>query len=109
MKPLGKGLSYVQNTLFKPVHHIDNNRIKLPEINNYKQPEAIRMNKENILQNRMMRMRQVTAYLSLSRGYIYKKINEGTFPTGYMISAGIRLWDKNEIDMWLEEKMRNEK
>jgi len=66
------------------------------------------MTKENILQNRMMRMRQVTAYLALSRAYIYQKINEGTFPPGHMISQGIRAWDKSEIDNWLEKRMGKE-
>ncbi|MBT4620703.1 MAG: AlpA family phage regulatory protein [Nitrospina sp.] len=63
------------------------------------------MTKETILQNRMMRMRQVTEYCALSRAYIYQKITEGTFPAGYMISLGVRAWEKSEIDNWLDKRM----
>ena len=63
------------------------------------------MTKENILQNRMMRMRQLTEYCALSRAYIYQKIAEGIFPPGHMISPGIRAWEKSEIDDWLDEKI----
>jgi predicted DNA-binding transcriptional regulator AlpA len=62
------------------------------------------MTKENIIQNRMMRMRQLTDYCALSRAYIYQKINEGTFPPGHMISLGIRAWEKSEVDTWLDAK-----
>ena len=63
------------------------------------------MTKENILQNRMMRMRQLTEYTSLSRAYIYQKITEGEFPPGNMISEGIRAWEKSDIDNWLDRRM----
>ena len=56
-------------------------------------------------QPRMMRMKQLTNYTSLSRAYIYQKITEGTFPPGHMISQGIRAWEKSEIDAWLNERM----
>ena len=54
---------------------------------------------------RMLRMRQLTEYCSLSKAYIYMKITEGSFPPGHMISQGIRAWQKSEIDSWLDEKM----
>jgi predicted DNA-binding transcriptional regulator AlpA len=56
-------------------------------------------------QPRLLRMRSLTAYLDLSRAYIYQKINEGSFPPGHMISQGIRAWEKSEIDKWLNERM----
>ena len=56
-------------------------------------------------QPRLMRMRNLTAYLALSRAYIYQKINDGTFPAGYMISPGIRAWQKSEIDAWLDKRI----
>ena len=40
------------------------------------------MTKENILQNRVMRMKQLTEYCALSRAYIYQKITEGEVPKG---------------------------
>ena len=102
MKPLGKELSYAKNNQDKPVLTKDPNRLKSSHINKYGVNEMI---KENIIQSRMMRMRQVTEYCALSRAYIYQKINEGTFPPGYMISPGIRAWEKSEIDKWLDKRI----
>ena len=59
--------------------------------------------KEN--QPRLLRMKQLTNYTSLSRGYIYKKIAEGEFPPGSMISSGIRIWNRATVDSWLDERM----
>ena len=56
-------------------------------------------------QARLMRIKQLTTYISLSRGYIYEKINEGTFPPGVMISSGVRAWDKKIVDFWISKKM----
>ncbi len=56
-------------------------------------------------QPRLLRMRNLTAYLALFRAHIYQKITEGTFPPGHMISPGIRAWEKSEIDNWLDKKM----
>lgn len=52
----------------------------------------------------LLRMRSLTAYLDLSRGYIYQKINEGTFPPGYFISIGVRAWKMSEINEWVTNK-----
>lgn len=57
------------------------------------------------IQRHLLRMRSLTVYLDLSRGYIYQKINEGEFPPGHMISQGIRAWQKSEVDKWLDERM----
>ncbi len=57
------------------------------------------------LQPRMLRMRQLTEYCSLSRAYLYQSISEGSFPPGHMISAGIRAWQKSEVDAWLDRRM----
>ena len=56
-------------------------------------------------QPRVLRMKQLASYTSLSRAYIYQKINEGEFPPGHMISQGIRVWQKSEVDKWLDERM----
>ncbi len=63
------------------------------------------MTKTKILQNRMMRMRQLTEYCALSRAFIYKKINAGEFPPGHVISPGIRAWQKSEVDKWLDVRI----
>ena len=56
-------------------------------------------------QARILRMKQLTSYTSLTRSYIYQKITEGEFPPGYMISPGIRAWQKSEIDAWLDKRI----
>jgi predicted DNA-binding transcriptional regulator AlpA len=61
------------------------------------------MNKTS--QPRMLRMKQLTSYTSLSRAYIYQKIAEGDFPPGSMISSGIRIWDRATVDSWINERM----
>jgi predicted DNA-binding transcriptional regulator AlpA len=59
-------------------------------------------------QPRMMRMKQLITYTSMSRAYLYQKIAEGELHEGYQISAGVRAWEKSEIDNWLNERMGRE-
>jgi predicted DNA-binding transcriptional regulator AlpA len=54
---------------------------------------------------RMMRMRQLTDYLALSKAYIYQKISEGSFPEGHMLSPGIRAWQKSDVDSWINQRI----
>jgi predicted DNA-binding transcriptional regulator AlpA len=48
-------------------------------------------------------MKQISAYTSLSKPYLYKLISEGDFPSPVFIN-GIRSWEKENIDQWLESK-----
>ncbi|OEJ64029.1 helix-turn-helix transcriptional regulator [Magnetovibrio blakemorei] len=57
------------------------------------------------IQPRLMRMRQLTDYTAMSRAHLYHKIAEGDLNPGYMISPGIRVWEKSEIDAWLDKRM----
>ena len=66
------------------------------------------MTNESSIQNRMLRMKQLIGYTSLSRAYIYQKINEGTFPPGNMISPGIRVWDRSAVDAWIDKHIVKE-
>ena len=52
---------------------------------------------------RLMRMKQISAYTSLSKPYLYKLISKGDFPSPVFIN-GIRSWEKENIDQWLESK-----
>ena len=61
------------------------------------------MNIEN--QPRLLRMKQLISYTSLSRAYLYKKVEEGELHKGYQISPGVRVWKKADIDNWLDKKM----
>jgi predicted DNA-binding transcriptional regulator AlpA len=50
-------------------------------------------------------MKQLISYTSLSRAYLYQKVAEGELHKGYQISPGVRVWEKSEIDDWLDEKI----
>ncbi|MBT4328496.1 MAG: AlpA family phage regulatory protein [Gammaproteobacteria bacterium] len=64
------------------------------------------MMKTNVTtQPRMMRMKQLTEYCALSRAFLYQLITDGEFPPGYMLSPGIRAWERSEIDEWLDRRM----
>mgnify|MGYP003965575789 FL=1 len=64
------------------------------------------MMKTNVTtQPRMMRMKQLTEYSALSRPFLYQLITDGEFPPGYMLSPGIRAWERSEIDEWLDRRM----
>jgi predicted DNA-binding transcriptional regulator AlpA len=57
------------------------------------------------IQPRLLRMKDLITYCRFSRAFIYEKINEGSFPPGYMISAGIRAWEKSDVDAYLDQQM----
>lgn len=57
------------------------------------------------IQPRMMRMKQLITYTSMSRAYLYQKIAEGELHEGYQISPGVRAWEKTAVDSWLDERM----
>ncbi len=59
--------------------------------------------KEN--QPRLLRMKQLVEYTSMSRAYLYQKIAEGELHKGYQMSLGVRAWEKSEIDNWLDRRM----
>jgi len=52
---------------------------------------------------RLMRMKQIAAYTSLSKPYLYNLIKEGDFPNPVFVN-GIRVWEKDNIEQWLESK-----
>ena len=57
------------------------------------------------IKSRLLRMKQLTEYSHLSRAYLYQQIKEGSFPSGYNISPGIRVWELTEVDAWLDKCM----
>ena len=53
---------------------------------------------------RLMRMKQIAAYTSLSKPYLYKLIAKGDFPKFSLIN-GIKVWERDDIDQWLQVKL----
>jgi len=62
---------------------------------------------ETNLKPRLMRMRQIVEYCSLSKAHIYQRIAVGDFPKGRFISPGIRVWERCDVDQWLNERLGN--
>jgi predicted DNA-binding transcriptional regulator AlpA len=60
---------------------------------------------KNIIEPRLLRMNDLVGYCKFSRAHIYQLIKDGSFPGGCMISAGIRVWEKVEIDEYLDQQM----
>ncbi|MCL0039355.1 AlpA family phage regulatory protein [Nitrospinaceae bacterium] len=56
-------------------------------------------------QPRLLRMKQLISYTSLSRAYLYQKVEEGELHKGYQISPGVRVWEKADIDNWLDKRI----
>lgn len=65
----------------------------------------MKLSKADVADVRVMRMKQLTQYCSLSRALIYSLIQQGDFPVGYMLTSGSRCWEKSEVDAWLDERM----
>ena len=57
------------------------------------------------IQPRLMRMKQLIEYCSLSRAHIYSLISEDAFPKGCMLSAGVKAWERSVVDAWLDKRM----
>ena len=57
-------------------------------------------------QTRMMRMKQLITYTSMSRAYLYQKVAEGELHEGYQLSPGVRAWEKSEIDNFIDRLKR---
>ena len=64
------------------------------------------MNTKQTIQPRLLRMRQLAEYCSLSPAYLHQQIAKGNLNPGYNISVGVRVWEKSEIDLWLDRQMR---
>jgi|TARA_B100000315_G_C14488991_1_gene546626 predicted DNA-binding transcriptional regulator AlpA len=64
----------------------------------------IKMTKDKKMKPKVLRMRQIIEYTNLSKSYIYQKIAEGTFPEGRLLSAGIRVFDTNQVDDFLDKR-----
>jgi len=53
---------------------------------------------------RLMRMKQLSNYTSLSRAYLYNLIKDSDFPNSISLK-GIRMWEKSDVDSWLDNQI----
>ena len=56
---------------------------------------------------RLMRMKQLSNYTSLSRAYLYNLIKDSDFPDSISLK-GIRMWEKSAVDSWLDKHINKE-
>ena len=56
---------------------------------------------------RLMRMKQLSNYTSLSRAYLYSLIKDSDFPDSISLK-GIRMWEKSAVDSWLDKHINKE-
>jgi len=56
---------------------------------------------------RLMRMKQLSNYTSLSRAYLYNLIKDSDFPNSISLK-GIRMWEKSDVDSWLDKHINKE-
>ena len=56
---------------------------------------------------RMLRLKQVAAIVGLGRSSIYRKVQEGTFPSPIKLgSARASGWISGEVYAWIDEQIR---
>lgn len=54
---------------------------------------------------KLLRMAAVKARTGLSRTTIYRRMEAGTFPRSWPISAGLVGWYETDIDSWVADPM----
>ena len=53
---------------------------------------------------KLLRRRDVSKKLGISKTQIYRLISRGEFPAPRKLSERVSVWDESEIDAWLAEK-----
>jgi prophage regulatory protein len=51
--------------------------------------------------NRLIRMRELTGLVGLSKTEIYRRIQQGRFPRGEKMSIRVTVWSLDQINKWL--------
>lgn len=55
--------------------------------------------------NRFVRMKELTTLVGLSKTEIYRRINQGRFPSGEKISSRVTVWSLEKINKWLRNQL----
>lgn len=58
-------------------------------------------------ESRLLRLKEVSYRVGLSRSTIYRKISEGQFPRPLQLSARAVAWPEGEIDTFISEIVAN--
>ena len=57
----------------------------------------------------LIRLPAVIAKVRFQKTKIWNMMKEGTFPKGFNITKGIRVWEASEIDDWITEQIARAK
>lgn len=60
--------------------------------------------KSNLLDDKLVDMKFLTAFIGVTDKFIYKLIKEGKFPKQIKIGSASR-WLKSEVESWLQERI----
>jgi prophage regulatory protein len=63
------------------------------------------IDRKNKSLRRFYNMGEIEAITSLCRATIYRKMQQGTFPSSVPISDGRVGWDKRDIEEWCEQRL----
>ena len=58
--------------------------------------------------NRLVRMRELTGLVGLSKTEIYRRIQQGRFPRGEKMSIRVTVWSLDQINKWLISQFDSE-
>ena len=63
--------------------------------------------------SKMMKVREVAAWLGVSESAVYKWVGDGDFPKPYKLGnadaqRSASRWDRDEIEAWLEKRRSGE-
>ena len=54
--------------------------------------------------DRLIRMRELSKMLSMSRANIYLLMNKGQFPKNFKLGEQLAVWRLSVIEQWIKEK-----
>lgn len=57
------------------------------------------------LEERLIRLPEVTNRVGFQKSTIWARIKDGTFPKPYKLGARISAWKLSEINTWIEEQV----
>ncbi|MGI2036217.1 helix-turn-helix transcriptional regulator [Rhizobium panacihumi] len=90
------------SSLAEKVEKAERSQVK-PDAARIQQKPADAQHSNDILSGpKLMRIADVAEYLSMSRGTIYRRVKEGTFPPPKKLGHSVR-WMSTDITAWIDE------
>ena len=58
---------------------------------------------DELMETRLLGVRELSAYIGISPQTIYNKVNKGQFPIPYKKVFGLLKWEREEVDRYLNK------